>query len=138
MGWSKATRMSNTDISLYIHYIFSAIQRLPLIVPEIQSQLWPYIGGVAKQNDMKALAVGGITNHVHILLSLPATLSVGTDLFHPLFPKLQLGKRCPRSSSFVSFFDAQHVTRSWSFSTGFPSRSLGTSGWIYLDRFRLP
>jgi hypothetical protein len=108
MGWSKATQMSNTYISLYIHYIFSIIQRLPLIVPEIQSRLWSYMGGVAKQNDMKALAVGGIPDHVHILLSLPATLSVATDLFHPLFPKLQLGKRCPRSSCFVSFSDVRN------------------------------
>ena len=68
--------MSNTYIGLYIHYIFSTIQRLPLIIPEIQSRLWPYIGGVAKQNDMKALAVGGITDHVHILLSLPAPISI--------------------------------------------------------------
>ena len=68
--------MSNTYIGLYIHNIFSTIQRLPLIVPEIQSRLWPYMGGIAKQNDMKALAVGGITDHVHILLSLPATISI--------------------------------------------------------------
>jgi REP element-mobilizing transposase RayT len=68
--------MSNTYSSLYIHYIFSTKQRLPLIVTEMQDRLWSYIGGIARQNDMKALAVGGTSDHIHILLSLPATISV--------------------------------------------------------------
>jgi REP-associated tyrosine transposase len=33
------------------------------------------IGGVARENRMKALAIGGTTDHVHALLSLPATMS---------------------------------------------------------------
>lgn len=34
------------------------------------------MGGIARTNHMKALAVGGIEDHAHILLSLPATLPV--------------------------------------------------------------
>jgi len=33
-------------------------------------------GGIAKRNQMKTLAIGGASDHVHILLSLPATSSV--------------------------------------------------------------
>jgi len=43
---------------------------------EIQDKLWPYLGGIAKTNGFRALAVGGTHDHVHILLSLPATLPV--------------------------------------------------------------
>ena len=68
--------MGNSYISLYIHYIFSTKQRLPLIVPEIQDRLWPYMGGIARENDMKTLAVGGMPDHIHILLSLPGTISI--------------------------------------------------------------
>ena len=68
--------MGNSYISLYIHYIFSTKERLPLIVPEIQDRLWSYMGGVARQNNMKALAVGGMPDHIHILMSLPGTLSI--------------------------------------------------------------
>ena len=32
--------------------------------------------GIARENKMKALAVGGAADHVHVVLSLPATLSV--------------------------------------------------------------
>ncbi|MBT3257312.1 MAG: IS200/IS605 family transposase [Deltaproteobacteria bacterium] len=68
--------MGNSYISVYIHYIFSTKERLPLILPEIQDRLWPYIGGIARKNNMKALAVDGMPDHIHILLSLPATISI--------------------------------------------------------------
>ena len=68
--------MANSYISLYIHYVFSTKERQPLLVPEIQDRVWAYMGGVARKNKMKALAVGGTKDHVHILLSLPATISV--------------------------------------------------------------
>ena len=72
--------MGNTYTSLYIHYIFSTKNRLPLIVPEIQDRLWPYMAGIAKNNNMKALAVGGMPDHIHILLSLPATISISKTI----------------------------------------------------------
>jgi len=72
--------MGNTYTSLYIHYIFSTKNRLPLIVPEIQDRLWPFMAGIAKKNNMKALAVGGMPDHIHILLSLPATITVSNAI----------------------------------------------------------
>jgi putative transposase len=38
--------------------------------------LWPYLGGIARENKMKAVAIGGVEDHVHALVSLPSTLSV--------------------------------------------------------------
>ena len=63
-------------ISSYFHCVFSTKERLPLITPELQERLWPFLGGIARQNKMKAIEVGGVADHVHILLSLPATLAV--------------------------------------------------------------
>ena len=34
------------------------------------------MGGIARSNKMKALAVGGIADHAHILLSLPPTIAI--------------------------------------------------------------
>jgi REP element-mobilizing transposase RayT len=56
--------------------VFSTKERRPLLTPLICDRLWPYLGGIARDNDMKALAIGGIADHVHLLLSLPTTLSV--------------------------------------------------------------
>jgi REP element-mobilizing transposase RayT len=42
----------------------------------MQPRLWAYIGGIARTNGFTALAVGGIEDRIHVLLSLPATLPV--------------------------------------------------------------
>jgi putative transposase len=34
-----------------------------------------YLGGIAKQNKMKPLQIGGIDDHVHVLLGAPAVLA---------------------------------------------------------------
>jgi len=68
--------MANSYISCHVHYIFSTKQRRRLITPEIRPRLWVYLGGIARENKMKAVAVGGTDDHVHILLSLPATITL--------------------------------------------------------------
>jgi putative transposase len=61
--------------SLY-HCVWSTKGRHPLLTPENQTRLWPYLGGIARANKMTALAIGGVADHVHVLLSLPATLTI--------------------------------------------------------------
>jgi putative transposase len=66
--------MSHTYISDLVHCVFSTKLRQNLIPPEIQPELWAFIGGIARKNGFKSLMVGGTENHVHILLSLSATM----------------------------------------------------------------
>jgi len=68
--------MANSYICCNIHYIFSTKSRDNLIAPEIQSRLYEYIGGIAKENGMRTLALGGTENHIHVLLSLCATITI--------------------------------------------------------------
>ena len=68
--------MAHTYISSHFHCVFSTKERRPFITEDLQERLWPYIGGIARENKMKALAVGGVADHVHILRSLPATITV--------------------------------------------------------------
>jgi len=58
-----------------MHCVFSTKERLHLISPELESRLWPYLGGIARENKMKAMAIGGTLDHLHALLSLPSTMS---------------------------------------------------------------
>ena len=51
-----------------------------MIPPELRDRLWPFLGGIARQNQMKAIEVGGMPDHVHLLLSLPSTLSIAKAL----------------------------------------------------------
>ena len=68
--------MSHTYISDLIHCVFSTKHRRDLIPPEIQNDLWAFLGGIARHNGFKALIVGGTENHAHTLLSLPATMPI--------------------------------------------------------------
>jgi REP element-mobilizing transposase RayT len=68
--------MSHTYISDLVHCVFSTKLRRDLISTEIQPDLWAFVGGIARKNEFKALTVGGTENHLHVLLSLPATMSL--------------------------------------------------------------
>ena len=66
--------MPHSYVSNLMHCTFSTKERYPMITPELETDLWPYIGGIARKNRMKALAIGGTQDHLHGLLSLPATM----------------------------------------------------------------
>ena len=51
-----------------------------MIAPALKERLWPFLGGIARQNKMKAIEIGGVPDHVHVLLSLPSTLSIAKAL----------------------------------------------------------
>jgi REP element-mobilizing transposase RayT len=72
--------MAHTYTSTLMHCVFSTKERRNLIPAELQPQLWAYMGGIARQHGMKALAVGGTDNHAHMLISLPADLSIAKAL----------------------------------------------------------
>jgi len=68
--------MANTYAALYYHIIFSTKNRENLISPDLESRIWAYLGGIARDNDFKAIAIGGTANHVHLLVSSPPNLAV--------------------------------------------------------------
>ena len=63
-------------VSSYWHCVFSTKERSPQITPDLRERLWPFLGGIARQNQMKAIEVGGMPDHIHIWLSLPSTLAI--------------------------------------------------------------
>jgi putative transposase len=68
--------MGHSFSSSLFHCTFSTKGRRPLIKPDLQAQLWPYMGGIARNNGMCALSIGGVEDHAHILLSLPSTMAI--------------------------------------------------------------
>jgi putative transposase len=67
--------MSHAYVSNLMHCTFSTKGRQPFINADLEPRLWPYIGGIARENNMKALAIGGTADHIHALLSLPGMMS---------------------------------------------------------------
>ncbi len=66
--------MSHTYVSQLTHVVFSTKQRRPTIREDMRLRLWSFLGGIARQNGFKTIAIGGTDNHIHILLSLSATM----------------------------------------------------------------
>ena len=63
-------------VSSYFHCVFSTKERRPLIPPALRDRLWPYVGGIARENDMKAIEIGGMPDHVHILIGLKPAMAL--------------------------------------------------------------
>ena len=68
--------MANTFSCLNVHCVFSTKQRVPVLNPNVRERLWPYLGGIAKQNGMIPKCIGGVSDHVHLLVTLPTTFAV--------------------------------------------------------------
>ena len=103
-------------VSCLTHVVFSTKHRQPLITPGLQDRLWPYLGGIARENKMKALQVGGVADHVHLLLSLPSTLAIAKAV--------QLIKG--NSSKWIHDTFREHAAFEWQ--EGYGAFSIGVSG----------
>ena len=47
---------------------------------EIQERIWAYLGGIAQQNNLEPLLIGGMDDHVHLLLGVPPRIAVSEAL----------------------------------------------------------
>ena len=84
----------------HVHGVFSTKDRRPFLTPQLRTRLWPYLGGIARENGMKALAIGGVEDHIHLLLSMPATMPIAKAMqlikggsskwVHDIFPDQRL------------------------------------------------
>ena len=60
--------MANTYSNLFYHIVFSTKGRTDLIDRTIEERVWAYIGGIARHHGLIAVIVGGIENHIHVLI----------------------------------------------------------------------
>jgi putative transposase len=72
--------MPHSFVSILVHAVFSTKDRRPTLSPELSSGLFPYIGGIIRELHGTPLAVNGPIDHVHMLLSVPASASVAEML----------------------------------------------------------
>jgi REP element-mobilizing transposase RayT len=72
--------MANTFTSLHYHIIFSTKNREPWSARDQEERLWAYLGGIARQNQLKPQLIGGMEDHIHILLGSPPNITVSEAL----------------------------------------------------------
>jgi putative transposase len=60
----------------FIHLVFSTKDRRPLLDKELRPRLWAYISGICKNDKIHLDAIGGTDDHIHLLIRIPADLSI--------------------------------------------------------------
>jgi putative transposase len=72
--------MPHTHIDNTMHFVFSTKDRRPFIKPALQLLLWPYMGGIARHSRIRPIIIGGMEDHVHMLLALPSDIDPATAM----------------------------------------------------------
>ena len=54
----------------FFHLVWSTKERKNLILPKVQSKLYPYMGGIVRKCKGSLMEIGGIANHVHLLIEI--------------------------------------------------------------------
>ncbi|MCG9909884.1 MAG: IS200/IS605 family transposase [Flavobacteriales bacterium] len=68
--------MANTFTQIYIHLVFSVKGRQNLIQKNWKEELHKYICGVVNGKSQKVYAIGGVADHIHILVSIKPEISI--------------------------------------------------------------
>lgn len=61
---------------LYYHLIWATKARQPLITPNLEAKLYGYIIGKSDALGNMIHAIGGIENHIHLVVSIPPRISI--------------------------------------------------------------
>ncbi len=62
--------MAHSLRSHYFHLVWSTKNRQPFIQPSIQHRLYAYMGGIIRQHHAVPLSIGGMPDHIHLLIEL--------------------------------------------------------------------
>jgi len=107
--------MTQTFSDVLLHIVFSTKNRQPFIHSGIENRLHQYIVAVCKDLDSPIIQIGGMPDHLHILLSLSRQITIG-DL---------LSKIKSNSSRWVKTIDINSKSFQWQ--KGYGVFALGAS-----------
>ena len=69
--------MPQSLAAIYLHLIFSTKNREPWLRDETRrAALHEYLGGIARNMDCHAVRIGGVADHVHVLVRFGRTITV--------------------------------------------------------------
>jgi putative transposase len=74
------TAVSHSYSTNLIHLVFSTKDRMKLITSELQKPLWDDFVGIGRNQNIPVLSVGGMSDHMHILYGLPATMTLANSV----------------------------------------------------------
>lgn len=73
--------MANTYSQIYLHFVFAVQNRVSLVSPGWQVDLYKYMSGIISKYGHKMYAINGMPDHVHALVSMNPK-QAPSDLMH--------------------------------------------------------
>jgi REP element-mobilizing transposase RayT len=67
--------MATTHTALHIHLVFSTKNRERWLHRKLEKRVWSYLAGIAVDHRMRPFEIGGVEDHIHALLGIPATMA---------------------------------------------------------------
>jgi REP element-mobilizing transposase RayT len=70
--------VSHVQHHLYFHVVWATKLRAPAIIASVRLQVWAAIGGGVVAANGRLEAIGGVADHVHLLIRLPPTVTLAS------------------------------------------------------------
>jgi putative transposase len=68
--------MSQSYVQFYAHVVFHTKNNMKIIKEEYADELYSYLGGILRNLKSIPFQIGGTNDHVHILCTLPKTMTL--------------------------------------------------------------
>src|SRR3954447_21943895 len=68
--------MGHRFTSLFTHLIFSTKDRFPHLDRDLAPECQAYIGGIIENISGRRIAIGGVADHIHLLVDMPPTMAL--------------------------------------------------------------
>src|SRR2546429_5383450 len=75
MFFGNHSSMPQSLSKVIIHIIFSSKDREPWLGPDVPPRMHAYVATICRDLNAEALRVGGVADHLHIVTTLPRSLS---------------------------------------------------------------
>ncbi len=69
-------RYKRSKAHVYVHFVWATRNRLPLVTPDIERRLYRCLVEICERHACPVFAVGGMPDHVHLLVLLSPKISV--------------------------------------------------------------
>jgi putative transposase len=115
--------MAQSLANVLVHLIFSTKNRVPMIRPEIEPELFPYLAAICREHRCPAHQIGGDSDHVHLAVSLSRTITLAK-----LLEEIKTG-----SSKWIKTKGDAYAHFAWQ--TGYGAFSVGQSQLDDLKRY---
>lgn len=65
-------------VKLIYHIVLRTYRSVPSIVEDHEKELYAYMMGFVKNKNAKLIRIGGMPDHIHLLVSLPSTITLAS------------------------------------------------------------